>query len=121
MRKQAEKKEEKYTEELFCSSLAAELKQLPKYERYMAKNELQNVIFKYQLMVLNRQHQVPNYTERQDSCQYLMPGISSQHSQTQISSPTATPISGEHTVILKNKHVMSRLDCFTYCNSGSSH
>ena len=25
-------------------------------------------------------------------------------------------ISGEQTVTLKNEHVISRLDCFTYCN-----
>ena len=91
-RKQAEKKEEKSAEELFCSFLAAELKELPEHERYMTKNELQNVIFKYQMMVLNRQRQIPNYRERQDSCQYFMSGIPSQYSHTQISSPPATPI-----------------------------
>ena len=74
MTKTSRKKDEKSAEELFCCSLAAELKELLEYERCMAKNELRNVIFKYQMMVLNRQNQVPNYTERQDSCEYLMSG-----------------------------------------------
>ena len=90
--KQADKKDEKSAEELFCCSLAAELKELLEYERCMAKNELRNVIFKYQMMVLNRQHQVPNYTERQDSCECLMSGLTSQQSHTHISSPPSTPI-----------------------------
>ena len=81
--KQVEKKEEKSAEELFCSSFAAKLKELPEYERCMANNELQNVIFQYQMMVLKRQCQVLNYTEKQDSYQYLMPGIPLQHSHTQ--------------------------------------
>ena len=78
-----EKKEEKSAEELFCSSFVAKLKELPEYERCMANNELQNVIFQYQMMVLKRQCQVLNYTERQDSYQYLMSGIPFQHSHTQ--------------------------------------
>ena len=52
-RNQTEKKEEKSGEELFCSSLAAELKELPEDERCMSKSELQNVLL-YQMMVLNR-------------------------------------------------------------------
>ena len=72
--KRSREEKGKRAEELFCSSLAAKLKDLPEYERCVAKNELRNVIFKYQMMVLNRQNQVPNYTERQDSCEYLMSG-----------------------------------------------
>ena len=44
------------------------------------------------MVVWNRQRQVPTYTERQDSCQYLMSVIQSQHSHTKTSSPLATPI-----------------------------
>ena len=77
------------------------------------------------MMVLNRQHQVPNYTERQDSCQNLMSEIPSQHSHTQISSPPAVQFGrrniGRTNNDFKNEHVIRRLDCFTYCGSGSSH
>ena len=91
-KKRSREEKGKRAEELFCSSLAAKLKDLPEYERCVAKNELRNVIFKYQMMVLNRQHQVPNYTEIQESCQYLMSRIPSQHSHTQISSPSPTSV-----------------------------
>ena len=74
------------------SFLTTELKELLEYVSCMVKNELRNVTFKYQMVVWNRQRQVPTYTEGQDSCQYLMSVIPSQHSHTKTSSPLATPI-----------------------------
>ena len=54
---------------------------------------------------MNNQQQVPNYAERKNSCQYMMPGIPSQHSHTQITSPSTTsiwtPQCWDNTLILK--------------------
>ena len=41
-------------EDIFCQALALDLKQLPFYERCMAKNELRNVIFKYQMTMMEK-------------------------------------------------------------------
>ena len=41
---------EESEEELFGRTLAFELKQLPQYEKVMAKHELRSVMFKYQMM-----------------------------------------------------------------------
>ena len=38
-------------EELFGRTLAFEPKQLPQYEKVMAKHELRSVMFKYQVMM----------------------------------------------------------------------
>ena len=57
------------------------------------------------MMLLNNQQQIPNYAERKNSCQYLMPGIPSQHSHTQVTSPPSTsiwtPQCWDNTLILK--------------------
>lgn len=51
---------EENKEDLFCRSLAADLKDLPPYERCTAKNEISNVVFKYQMAVMNTQHSTRN-------------------------------------------------------------
>ena len=48
-------------DEIFCKSLAVDLKELPPYEKCMAKNEMRMVLYKYQMSLLSRQHMVnPN-------------------------------------------------------------
>ena len=49
------KTEEENVEDLFCKSLAADLKEMPLYERLNAKNEIRGIVFKYQMSVLARQ------------------------------------------------------------------
>ena len=43
---------EENEEELFGRTLAFELKQLPQYEKVMAKHEPRSVMFKYQMMAV---------------------------------------------------------------------
>ena len=59
-KRKAEETKEESKEDLFCRSLAADLKDLPCYERCLARNEIRNVIFKYQMSVMNKQHQQAN-------------------------------------------------------------
>ena len=46
--------EEESEEELFGRTLAFELKQLPQYEKVMAKHELRSVMFKYQMIAIQK-------------------------------------------------------------------
>lgn len=48
-------KKELDSEDVFCQGLAMDLKQLPMYERCMAKNEMRNVLYKYQIAHMERQ------------------------------------------------------------------
>ena len=61
----------KDNEEVFCKSLALDLRDLPPYERCIAKQEMRNVIFKHQMSVMSRQmHQnIPQNSvfEQQDA------------------------------------------------------
>ena len=41
------------SDDIFCKSLALDLKGLPHYEKCMAKQEIRNVLFKYQMSVMN--------------------------------------------------------------------
>ena len=50
----AEKKELD-SEDVFCQTLAFDLKQLPYYERCMAKHEMRNVLYKHQMSVMEQQ------------------------------------------------------------------
>ena len=43
--KEGDQNKEETNEDLFCKSLAADLKELPPYERCMAKNEMRNILF----------------------------------------------------------------------------
>lgn len=54
-------------EDAFCQALALDLKQLPMYERCIAKQELRNVLFKQQMAVMNRQ--TPNYCNQSNTTQ----------------------------------------------------
>ena len=45
---------EESEEELFGRTFVFELKQLPQYEKVMAKNELTSVMFKYQMMAIQK-------------------------------------------------------------------
>ena len=49
------KTDEENAEDLFCKSLAADLKEMPLYERLNAKNEIRGIVFKYQMSVLTGQ------------------------------------------------------------------
>ena len=44
-------------ENLFCKALASELKELPKIAKCMAKNEIRNVIFIYQMSAMKNQNE----------------------------------------------------------------
>ena len=55
-RKQASQKEDD-ADDLFCKALASELKELPNMAKCMAKNEIRNVIFKYQMSVMRNQNE----------------------------------------------------------------
>lgn len=43
-------------EDLFCKALAEDIKQLPSREKFMAKHEIRNVLFKYQMAALQTHH-----------------------------------------------------------------
>ena len=55
-RKQTSQKEDD-ADDLFCRTLASELKELPNMAKCMAKNEIRNVIFKYQMSVMRNQNE----------------------------------------------------------------
>ena len=68
---------EESNEDLFCKSLAADLKELPPYEKCIAKNEIRNIFCKYQMSAMNKQQnqqvilQTPVQAERvQQNSQY---------------------------------------------------
>ena len=44
-------------DDLFCKTLASEVKELPNMAKCMAKNEIRNVIFKYQMSVMRNQNE----------------------------------------------------------------
>ena len=48
-------KKELDNKDSFCQALAFDLKQLPCYERCMAKHEMQNVLYKHQMSVMEQQ------------------------------------------------------------------
>ena len=49
------KKKEMDTEDRFAASMADELPELPHRERLLAKNEIKNILFRYQMQVLEKQ------------------------------------------------------------------
>ena len=58
------KAEKENTEDLFCKSLAADLKEMPLYEKLSVKNEIRGIVFKYQMSLLVRQSSSSFQTER---------------------------------------------------------
>ena len=57
------------SEDMFCQALAMDLKQLPIYERCIAKHELQNVLYKHQMAVMERQ--IPKALKYQTHFRYI--------------------------------------------------
>jgi len=53
--KEGNDKKEPDNEDIFCQALALDLKQLPIYERCIAKHELRNVLYKHQMSIMERQ------------------------------------------------------------------
>ena len=101
-RKADDQTNEETNEDLFCKSLAADLKELPPYERCMAKNEMRNILFKYQMSVMtNQHHQTSFQAERaHQSTQYGFTQFNQPSSFNRfptsfsaITSPPATPVS----------------------------
>ena len=45
------------SEDVFCQALAFDLKQLPYYERRMAKHKMWNVLYKHQMPIMEQQIQ----------------------------------------------------------------
>ena len=58
------KAKEANAEDLFCKFLAADLKEMPLYERLNAKNEIKGIAFRYQMSLLARQQSSSLQTER---------------------------------------------------------
>ena len=59
-KKKAKDQDRETTEDLFCKLLAADLKMLPVYERFIARNEIRGVMFKLQMSVLKKQQSQTN-------------------------------------------------------------
>ena len=88
-------KKELSSEDIFCQALAIDLKQLPQYERCMAKHDLRNVLYKHQMAVMERQ--VQNYPFFGNGTVLSSPVISPSNQQQSVSnsfsSPPQTPLS----------------------------
>lgn len=89
------------SEDVFCQALSLDLKKLPYYERCMAKHEMQNVLYKHQMSLMERQMRPYNFNQNQINPQSPMPpntqtpfGIfSPTHSSSpSINSPPSTPM-----------------------------
>lgn len=93
------------SEDVFCQALALDLKQLPMYERCIAKHELRNVVYKHQMACMERQmrpygsydnvnpnppnNQIPPITATANNC---MVSPLQQTSSSSFSSPPQTPM-----------------------------
>ena len=82
-KKNNNKKSQLDNEDAFCHALAMDLKQLPYFERCMAKNELRNVIYKHQMASMERNMQ-PYQNQHFNVGQNLSPN--------KFSSPPRTPV-----------------------------
>ena len=58
------KAEEENKEDLFCKSLAVDLKKMPLYEKLSVKNEIRGIAFKYQMSLLIGQASSSLQTEK---------------------------------------------------------
>ena len=89
--KNREKVEEKEpdSEEVFCQALSLDLKKLPYYERCIAKHELRSVLYKHQMLLMERQMLPRNYNQNQTSA--LSPMPSNAQTPFGIFSPTHSP------------------------------
>lgn len=70
-------KKELESEDVFCQALALDLKQLPLYERCMAKQELRNVLYKHQMAIMERQTRSynPYYNANQNPSNTQQPPV----------------------------------------------
>ena len=96
LKKRDQQKSEKRTqpdgEELFAQALALDLKQLPQYERCIAKGELRGIIMKHQMAVLEKQMRASYGSSPSDNL-IPSPASYSEHLQGMLSfsSPPQTP------------------------------
>ena len=96
LEKRNQQKSEKRTqpdgEELFAQALALDLKQLPQYERCIAKGELRGIIMKHQMAVLEKQMRA-SYGSSPSDNRIPSPASYSEHLQGMLSfsSPPQTP------------------------------
>ena len=119
---------ENNSEEVFCKALALDLKELPIYERCMAKHELRSVLLKYQMAAISKKlpsspqiQQLPNLMQQETSSQdfskatvennFLPNGYSDNGSN--FSSPPYTPC---HTVGINRKYYCSTKTYINACN-----
>lgn len=58
------KAEEENTEDLFCKSLAVDVKKMPLYEKLSVKNEIRGIALKYQMSLLVGQASSSLQTEK---------------------------------------------------------
>ena len=100
---------EESSEDLFCKSLAADLKELPHYEKCMAKQEIRSVVCKYQMTAMNKQQQnlipktpVQVESEQQSSqygfMQFNQSPFNRFSATSSMTSPPATPRSWTETI-----------------------
>jgi hypothetical protein len=104
--KENNSKKELESEDVFCQALALDLKQLPLYERCMAKQELRNILYKHQMAIMERQTRRsynPYYNANQNPSNTQQPPVTptginrvvspmQQSSSSSLSSPPPTPI-----------------------------
>ena len=89
-------KKEETTDDFFCTSLAADIKELHENLRYMAKQEIRNVLFKYQMAAMDKKTvPIPNNNAHVPTSVYNLQFVSRIHSTvyTPMLSPPMTPIS----------------------------
>ena len=65
---------EETKEDLFCKSIAADLKDLPPYERCIAKNEIRNIMFKLQMSAMTKQQNPQPRVNSYDDSRFNAPG-----------------------------------------------
>lgn len=79
-------------EDLFCKLLAADLKELPTYERFIARNEIRGIMFKLQMSALRNQQNQQQPTNPPHQTYFGSNYLSPQHS-TPTGSWTGNPMS----------------------------
>ena len=68
------KEKEMDTEDRFAASMADELPELPHRERLLAKNEIKNILFRYQMQVLEKQSNSNNNNNENNLFSLLQQG-----------------------------------------------
>ena len=83
------KKKEMNTEDRFVASMADELPELPHRERLLAKNEIKNILFRYQMQVLEKESNSSNNNNANNPFSLLQQG----HQGRPAPSPSFSPVS----------------------------